>query len=410
MTMEPGAPDAPYVQALYESFRRAKDDLRGVDTAAARRLTTRGYAWKDGAASLTEATWWLIGGKTAALLACNTADAMVGAPDTTITVASAWTAGAYAAYGSWRRTGKHNARIQRDTERLEEFLFAGVALELELGDLRRRLTAFDGAHESAEEVATQAYDCWDAFAAYVAALDRVHEIDDEMRMPWSRDRLDAALTGELLAAELEGYLARAESVARNPLGPTGTVDTLIPPSPRGAHHLAVGARHVGDLDEILAATDVLRKGLEKVGHVLRHVETDLTQATREAATTTSQDALNHASRLIAEASLCQVAVETDCVVIETAAQQAKGANGSKACDHLALASTERLRTGFERLQASMTTAARQLTATPNEPALSRAANAVGDASTKIPQLAATAGTLATTFDQTLADLRLAIAS
>ena len=391
-------------QDLLSLLRDAKDEFRAVDTAVADHLRDgrgrvdssntewrfwRSLAWtgpgglvgRAGAVAVEGffgaggVEWpWVEGSGTG--LACT----LVG--------------GGITGVASWLNLRQKGAAARAEPDRLcDDFLFAGVAVEVALGDLRTALDAVRrGRPGSAETLAARTGEAREAFGRYVGAVEALNAIDLTVRYPWHRGDVD-------VAAALQQLTVDAETLRRQVGLITTQVESLGDLSEPPRMELPA-AGPAGGLDTVIATAEALRVDLAASGRRLQQIEDAVRRATRHATTDTDAHRLERLAQVVAEAHQREGFVEADCLAIENAASEGAIAETvSLALHHLAAApSAAVFRNAFAGYESSVVMAAQQLASLPQEEPLDAATAAAQTTSHDVSRLTDMAIALATALD------------
>lgn len=398
MSNDPAVASVGTAQALLSSLRGVKDDFRELDAAVnnhlrdsseratkaalvrRRFLRAMSWAWPGQLAGRTVAVaageWYGIGDAT-----------WLTSPGSATAFACTIVGGGVAGTVAWRRDAKHVAAetATRDRRR-DDFLLAGVAVELALGDLR---TALDDARRhrpgSAATLAAQAVAAREAFEHYIAAGRTLDENDVTVPVPGLGD-VDVADAHELLSVNAEAVLAQIGFVATDADSGAGL---------SGSRQPVTAATSTGGLDAVVAAAEALRTTLEADGRILKDVEEAVLQTARRATDADAQT-LQRLGKVVAEAHLRATLVEADCLAIANAGHEAaKADTRAQIVHHLAAAPPAAIfRNAFVGYATSVTIAAQQLVSMSHHESLGAAASAARIASDDLSRLAPTAHALA----------------
>lgn len=312
---------ATAADALLDALREVKDDFRAVDSAVATHV--RGVRQRAGTNSLAAratAVAATVEG-TVGFLGISVGDAAqlsFGA-----NASCAFAIGVTSAAITWYFGPPVRGRtVKAADERCDAFLFAGVAAELALGELR---TALDegraGLPGSAETLAERTAEAQEAFAHYAMTLQSLDENDLTVRFPWAQRDVDLDVARALLEVNAEAVLAQiGMTVPRPDTGPWRRAR----PRPARPQHASATAGRAGDLSTVIETAETLRGGMASAGDALTQVEEELRQAARALA----DPALAKVADLVAEARMRAGLVEADCLVAETAAHQAGAAESA----------------------------------------------------------------------------------
>lgn len=353
-------------QALLGALRGIKDDFRVVDTAVVNRLRDRGK--RDTSAATDRAVFHLLFGGFGGCVSAYGASVAVGkligfdptaaaVPSTNVewidfpVIVGSMVGAGVAGHRSLKRS---SAALAAADERRGDFLVAGVAAELALGDLRTALdNAQRGRPDSMNKLAEQAVEARETFENYVAAAQTLDENDVTVPFPWLGD-LDATEARELLAANTEEVLAQIGFVATDPEELRGL------PGRRRAPATDVPS---GELDALAGHAGALRTKIAEAGRTLDAVEDVLRQRARHAPADSDRQLLERLADLVGEAYQRAGFAEADCLSIEnTATQSAKADTARGAFAHWQAApSPKAFRNTFQGYAVSLQAAAVQLT-------------------------------------------------
>lgn len=307
----------------------------------------------------------------------------------------------------WRDGGRKLTAAASAADRCDDFLFAGVALELAVGDLQTALAdAGRGRPGAAEALADKVRAAQEAFEDYLTQLRQLDEKDVSVRFPWSSRKVDVELARELLTLDVETLLAEAELVATGNL--TTEVNALPAPATR-----AMSRRPAGALQILITAAESLRSALTDSAETLKAVETTVIQRARRdaGAAAPDGDAPLRVAQAISQANVSGGLVEADCLVIEIAAHTAATESAERAIGHLREApTTAKLRTTFATYASQVAAIVQQLDPLAHKAEVAEAAVSVRKLVTALPRLSSLADTVATTLDSALPDLRHVAAS
>lgn len=399
MSDYPGLQSVGTAEALLSDLRQVKDDFRAIDSAVANHL-------RDGRErvepNLVPA---FIGGAISSgvgALAASAVTALTGF-DTGLTAVSRveWVdlfmiSGAMSGFYLSALPGVKRAHAinASHAQRGEDFLLAGVAVELTLGDLS---TALDDARRgrpgSAEALAEQSAQARQAFEHYASALRTLNEDDVSIRFPWSTRDIDVTEARELLAVNADAVLAQA-GFAAGAEAESGLLGQL----PK-----AIAAQSsTGGLAPIVRSSTALQEDLAATGRNLKAVESTIHQAARATTNGTAGQELRALADVVAEAYLRSGFLEADCASIKSAASSAGNADTQQeAFGHLKAApSTATVRESFEKYASGVHQAESKLGKRPDQ-SLDTAAAAVRKALRDLPRLKITENDLVTAMDAEL---------
>lgn len=295
-------------QALLAVLREVKDDFRDVDVAVTSLLRTR--AARDLRVAMTMITG-TVSQFTVGLLGGNyVADALNLPPGSDGSggfvagcMVAANVAGA-AIYGFGTATMPRKEVVPDKT--CDDFLFAGIAVELTLGDLR---SALDDARRDrpgvADRLAATADAAREAFEQYVVTLKGLRKTQLNTAFPWPARDIDLTSIRES-AEKTERVLAKFGPVA------AGTPGVLL------HQRVFTTTTPVGSMGGVISTAETLRRSLAAVSDTLAQVE----ETTRAAPRGAPDGALARLTELVAEARMRAILAETDCLAFETAAHLA----------------------------------------------------------------------------------------
>ena len=415
MSDHPAVVPVETAQALLAKLREVKDDFRAVDAAVANSVhegreriaksATRWHGWHT-------ASWAGPGAVTGQSLG-PAAERLVDSG----LLSMSFESGSGASWGcmlvgasvagvtGWWHGRTRSAAVRAEAEQLcDDFLFAGVAVELALGDLR---TALDDARRgrpgSAGTLAARATAATEAFEHYAAAVRPLDGTGVDVRFPQTGVDIDGALALQLLSAHTEAVLARAGRIAVAALDPSAAMVGGLPGPRRQAIAAATPATPAGGLDAVIATAEALRGQLEAASRTLEAVE-DTIRRVQRAPTDIDAQTLERLAQIVAEAHLREGLAEADCLGIENAAREAANADTvPQSLHHLAAApSATDLCEAFDGYASSLHAAVLQLTAAGDgSRPLSEAGGTAESIWNDIPRLTSTANALATTLDTVL---------
>lgn len=421
MTTEPGAASITAARALLDSVREAKESYRAVDAAVTNHLSVGRERTAAGPTSTlrraVDAYGLAVAGGVPGMVGGAIGEFLTGwagsstllgeqIPISQPTIALSMLGSVVFGVTGWRESGRQNAAVAA-ADRSDEFLFAGVALELAMGDLRTALSdAGRGLPGATEVLATTVSATQEAFAHYIAELRQLDEKDVSIRFPWSSRRVDVALARELLALDVDSVLTQAGMIAS---GELGAEFRALP----GASGRATSGEPSGGLDAVITTAEILRSELAESVGVLKEVEATLAMRARDHAGSAQLDAavLHRIEFVVAHTHVYGGLVEADCLAIENVARIAATESVSKAVDYLTAApSTTTLRTAFAAYAAGVTTTLQYLAPSTNSTAAVEAAASVRKLSTALPRLGGLADKVATALDAALPLIRHVAAS
>lgn len=416
MKTEPRAVSAVAARALLDSVREVKDSYSAVDAAVTNHLRTwrkpvrHPVLYRTGNACVlagyTGTLAWIggtIGEQVAGWARTVTLPGDVAVSPFMLT--GVITLSAVAGIMEWDSSG-YSLKVKAAAaaeERGDNFLFAGVALELALGDLQTALAdAGRGQPGAAEALAHQGSVTQEALDHYVAALRQLDENDVSIRFPWSSRDIDVTIARELLALDVESVLARADLVTKGDLDTVALVAQPGAPAPVSSR-----ATPTGGLSTLTTTAEVLGAELAESAEALQAIETQLQHVSQRPGGSIQLDdaALHRIAGEVTQAYMCAGLLEADCLTIGNAAQTAATESVSRALGYLTAVPAANLRLAFEGYQSGVVVALHEVAPVTDNVALVEIAATLRKLSSALPRLGGLAGTLATTLDAEPHDLR-----
>lgn len=206
-------------------------------------------------------------------------------------------------------------------QRCHDFIFAGVMVELALGDLQKLFDSERGdSHVDGETLAEYSSHARQAFRHYADTMRLLEQDDVSIRFPWSAPDVDVAAARKLLVAGADSCLERVERASwTNWVAEAGSEPLTA--SPRAG----VSSTPGGGLDAMRAAAASLQAQLKVADSTLETLVAAVTQAMRTDRTT--QLTLLKTTAMEAQARGRFAAA--DCRAIRTAVRSAKRAATSQ---------------------------------------------------------------------------------